>query len=394
MDGLGLSHDERAEIRELLDVVVTQLQDEPAPQTAAAVELMALDLLAPFALPDAAAELVRELPAALGRRADASAADLLVAIERLAPEPLAGFASEQRARLERAGVGAPHARHIGAAELVEAFGVSVSDGAGEIWHAVLRRPEDDLTQAIVVLVEHQPCGAIIVGVAAAGPHDGPGPEALLHEAGDRPVERLDAEALLRRLREALAHMVRHDVPLDSEAAAALPLLERALTGHAGRLPRPLTEDVDEQARLHERADALVEAFAEALEHDDHADPALRQDGPYVAHCMLDWKLADADGNLERWTLGDLRELLLDWFPRKVTADDQVIEIAAEAVTRFLYFLADEDLLDAPVPVTSLEAAVQRLRPRFERACCDPAAAPPRADAGKRSKRRAARGARR
>ena len=70
-------------------------------------------------------------------------------------------------------------------------------------------------------------------------------------------------------------------------------------------------------------------------------------------------------------LGDLRELLLEWLPRRVTADDQTIEIAADAVTQFLRFLAHEDLLDAPVPLTSLEAAVERLRPRFERACSDP-----------------------
>ena len=49
----------------------------------------------------------------------------------------------------------------------------------------------------------------------------------------------------------------------------------------------------------------------------------------------------------------------------------MVEIAADAVTRFLSFLAHEDLLDAPVPLSSLEAAVERLRPRFERACSDP-----------------------
>ena len=109
----------------------------------------------------------------------------------------------------------------------------------------------------------------------------------------------------------------------------------------------------------------------ALEGDEGATRALRADGPYVAYCMLGWKLVCADGDLGRWTLGDLRELLLEWFPRKLTADDQTIEIAADAVTRFLRFLAHEDLLDAPVPLTSLEATVERLRPRFERACSDP-----------------------
>ena len=151
----------------------------------------------------------------------------------------------------------------------------------------------------------------------------------------------------------------------------MPLLERALTGRVGRLPRPEIEYADEDAELYERAEVLVDAFAEALERDKGAGPALRAEGPYVACCMLDWKLAYADGDLGRWTLGDLRELLLEWLPRKLTTGGQVVELAADAVTRFLRFLAHEDLLDAPVPLSSLEAAVERLRPRFERACSDP-----------------------
>jgi hypothetical protein len=358
-------------VRELLDVLVAALDHEHAPMHPADVEMLALDLQAPFARPDAPPELARELPATLARLAKPVAADLLVAIERLAPEPLAGFAAEQRARLERDGTVGLHGRHVGGATLAEAFAYSAADGAVEIWHAVLRRPESGLSQAIVVIVEHEPCGAVIVGVVAAEPGDSSVPDVLRRRAEVGPAERLGAEELLRRLRVTLEHMERHDLALDSEAAIALPLLERALTGSVGRLPRPEVEHVDEEAALQEHADDLVDAFAQVLEQDEHASPALRENGPYIAHCMLDWKLGYADGNPGRWTLGDLRELLLDWFPRKVTADDETIEIAADAVMRFLRFLADEGLLDAPVPLSSLEAAVVRLRPRFERACGDP-----------------------
>lgn len=274
-------------------------------------------------------------------------------------------------RLEQAGIAAPHERHVGAATFVEAFVFPAPDGAGELWEALVRRPGGELGQTIVVVVEHEPCGAVILDVVAAEPEDGSAAEALRRHVGDRPPERLEAHELLHRLREALAHMEDHGVALEEGAAIALPLLERALTGRAGRLPRPEVEYEDEDAGMSEYADGLVEAFAEALEQDEDAGPALREDGPYVAHCMLDWKLAYADGDLVRWTLGDLRELLLEWFPRKVTTDDQLIEVAADAVTHFLRFLAEEDLLDAPVPLTSLEAAVERLRPRFERACRDP-----------------------
>ena len=367
----GLPNAELDGVRELLDELVMALEQESAPADAAHVELLALDLQAPFALPDAPPELARALPAALARRANPLAADLLVALERLAPEPLAGFASEERMRLERAGISAPHERRVGAATLAGAFVFPAPEGAGELWEAVLRRPGDEPSQTIVVVVEHEPCGAVIVDVVAAEPEDGSAAEALRRHVGDRPAEPLDAQELLHRLREALAHMERHDVALEGGAANALPLLERALTGRAGRLPRPEVEYGDEDAESYERADGLVEAFAEALERDEGAGPALRAEGPYVAYCMLDWKLAYADGDLGRWTLGDLRELLLEWLPRKLTAGGQVVEIAADAVTRFLRFLAHEDLLDAPVPLSSLEAAVERLRPRFERACSDP-----------------------
>jgi hypothetical protein len=109
------------------------------------------------------------------------------------------------------------------------------------------------------------------------------------------------------------------------------------------------------------AAALVQAFAAALEEDDDAETELVEHGPRVARIMLDWKVRCGDGRLERWTLGDLRELLLEWLPR---ADP---ETPAEAVAAFLGFLDEQGRLDAPVPLASLEAAVARLRPHYEAA---------------------------
>ncbi|MGH2499641.1 MAG: hypothetical protein ACRDF0_06085, partial [Candidatus Limnocylindria bacterium] len=297
--------------------------------------------------------------------------------------------------LEAAGVRPALAGEVGAAALMEASVLVAPDGDAEIWYAVLGRPGSEQLQPVVVFVENEPCGAVVVG-ATLGVPDEPEPvRGLLRDLApdDRPAEPLDAAELTRRLRSALAHMERHEVPLDKEAASVLPLLERALTGHAGGLPRPFVALVDEagplddeagvldddeagalddderaEAELRDAADDLTEAFAAALEE---AGSPLAEHGPFVAHCMLDWKIGYADGALLRWTLGDLRELLLDWFPRKVTADDETIAVGVDAVAAFLRFLAGEELLDAPVPLASLEAAVERLRPRFEAACRDP-----------------------
>lgn len=375
------THDELSGVREVLDSLMSALDAAAPPEDPAEMELTALALQAPFAWPEAPPELARELPAALARRGDVLAADLLVAVARLAPEPLAGFAGERRERLEAAGVRPAWAAEIGTAVVVEASVLRAPDGGAEIWHAVLRRPGSEAEQPLVVFVEREPCGAVIVGATLGAPDDSGAPRELLRDLAseDRPAEPLDTFELARRVRSALGHMERHEVPLDADAARILPLLERGLTGRAGRLPRPPSgppeqEPVDEDAEetaLRENADALMEAFGTLLEEDEDVEPALRDHGPFVAHCMLEWKLGYADGELVRWTLGDLRELLLDWFPRKVTADEGTIAVAADAVTAFLGFLAAEELLDAPVPLASLEAAVARLRPRFEQACRDP-----------------------
>ena len=375
----ALPHEELEGVRGLLGDLVGAL-DYEAPEDAAALELVALGIQAPFALPNAPPELARELPRALAERGDTLACDLLAAIERLAPQPLAGLASVARDRLEVAGVTPVLAGQVGAARVAEASVLAGPDRSAELWHAVLVRPGSEQSQAMVVFVENEPCGGVIVSATLSEPADPQRVRRLMrdvvHDGGS--VDPVEPGELERRLRSALEHMERHDLPLDGEAATVLPLLERALTGQAGRLPRPLVappdnhEDVDdeevEEERLRDRADALVEAFAASLEE---AQPGLREHAPFVAQCMVNWKIDYADRRLERWTLGDLRELLLDWFPRKVTADDETIAIGADAVGAFLRFLAAQGLLEGPVPVSSLEAAVERLRPHFEQACRDP-----------------------
>jgi hypothetical protein len=131
----------------------------------------------------------------------------------------------------------------------------------------------------------------------------------------------------------------------------------------------MTEVLDrDEAALRRRAGTLIAAFADALEDDHDAEPALIDHGPLVARRMLDWKIHHGDRRLERWTLGDLRELLLDWLPRTLGGDDELVAVVADAVTAFLGLLDQQELLDAPVPLASLESAVARLRPRFESAC--------------------------
>ncbi len=90
------------------------------------------------------------------------------------------------------------------------------DGLAEIWHVVLTRPNSAHVQALVVFVENEPCGSVVVGASLGAPG---ALEAVRRPLADlppdeRPVEPLAADELTRRLREALAHMERHEVPLE------------------------------------------------------------------------------------------------------------------------------------------------------------------------------------
>lgn len=90
-------------------------------------------------------------------------------------------------------------------------------------------------------------------------------------------------------------------------------------------------------------------------------------GDCVASSMLEWKGGYDDGRLGRWTQGDLREYLLDYFPRKVSVGEETLDAVPECVCAFLGFL---DTRRQPLRRTT-RAAHGGLR--------DPARRVPRAD---------------
>ncbi|HET6551415.1 MAG TPA: hypothetical protein VFG79_23305 [Solirubrobacter sp.] len=332
-------------------------------------ERIALAAQAPFCWPETPPEVARLLVNALRDRGDGLAAGVLAAIGRLAPEPLAGLAVTEATRLAGRGIASPHAEAAGSLEVVEAERLDVGDGAAEIWFAVLSREGETLVQPLVVFVEHEPCGAVIVDASLAEPMPRGDAAGVLDQLDGAP-RRLSAGELSHALREALDHMVRHDLPLGLDASLVLPLLERALTGHAGRLPRPLPAEADAEQAGRREAELLVEAFEHQLERTG-VSPDLLEHGPFVAHTMLEWKLDYGDGELLQWGLADLREFMLEWFPRKVTCEPETPSVVPAAVVAFLGFLEVAELLEVPVPITSLTAAVKRLTPRFVDACGDP-----------------------
>jgi hypothetical protein len=122
---------------------------------------------------------------------------------------------------------------------------------------------------------------------------------------------------------------------------------------------------DEEA-FHQAQDELLHRFAAWAERRvPEADPGLVQ-------FALDYKWGYGDGHLGRWITADLTDLLISWFPRKVSVFAGEAERVVPSLRAFLDWLAEEGLLDpASDRPAALRATLERLAPRFSAAMDDP-----------------------
>jgi hypothetical protein len=122
---------------------------------------------------------------------------------------------------------------------------------------------------------------------------------------------------------------------------------------------------DEEAFFAARDD-LLDRFADWAERDaSGVDPGLMQ-------FVLDYKWGYGDGHLGRWITADLHDLLIDWFPRKVTLGPEEVELVVPTMRAFLGWLDETGLLDpASDRPAALRATLERLAPRFPAAMDDP-----------------------
>ncbi len=123
--------------------------------------------------------------------------------------------------------------------------------------------------------------------------------------------------------------------------------------------------VDDEEAFFASRDALVESYRSAMEGTDDAT-----DG-FVAAMMLDYKWGYSDGHITRWRRTDIEDLLLGFFPRKVTLDDDDLLRVVPDVTDFLGFLDGQGLLSGE-PLPGLEATARALIPEFVDAMGDSA----------------------
>jgi hypothetical protein len=100
-------------------------------------------------------------------------------------------------------------------------------------------------------------------------------------------------------------------------------------------------DVDDEDEFFATSKELVAQFeARLTERGQSLDLASDAD------LMLNWKWGYADGDLAWWRTGHLDELLLEWYPRKVSAPPDLVDITLPSVAAFLGFLHEEGLLSS------------------------------------------------
>src|SRR4051794_11434494 len=359
---------------QIVPAFVAMLDDASPLDDPAELEALAATVLAPLEQPEMPAEVAAAVFAAIEARRDPDAAGLLAALAALAGEPLAARAASGAERLAADGI-VSAAAAVGMLAVQEAVRV---EGAGvELLVALLRRPGAREVQPAMLAIEHEHTGGALVQCALAPPARFKDARDLLDGVeGASAPEPVAPGELAERVVAAAHRAIDQQIALGHEAGSALPIVSRALTGDAAGLPRPAVlapwehddpELIVDAADDEEGFQRVIEMLlAELEQHARATHPpggAVWQYGDFIASTMLQWKGGYDDGRLGRWTGADLAEYLLEYFPRKVSVDDETLDAVPECVCAFLGFLDERGSLSGE-PLEHLEHAVQALRDEF------------------------------
>ncbi len=353
---------------------LAMLDDTPALEDPAEVEHLAANMLVPLEQPEIPPEVGLAVVEAIAARGDADATGVLAALAALAAEPLAGQARASAQRLARDGITSPATARVGTLAVQEA--VRIQSDSAELLLALLARPRTEQVQVAVLGIEHENTGGALIDCALTPPTALSEARELLVGADGTLTQPIAARELAERVKTAARRAIDADVALGPHAGPALPLVSLALTGDPTGLPRPsltapweqddpeliVDAAVDEQG-FHRLMDQLLEEFEQHARATYPSDGVVWEDGDFVASTMLQWKGGYDDGRLGRWTQADVAEYMLDYFPRKVSADDETLAAVPDCVSAFLGFLAVRGSLSGE-PLEQLEEACEELRDEF------------------------------
>ena len=353
---------------------LTMLDGAPELEDPAEVEHLTAALLVPLEQPETPPEIGFAVVEAIAARRDVDAAAVLAGLAALAAEPLAGQARASAQRLAGEGIVSPAAAGVGTLAVEEAVRIE-SEGA-ELLVALLGRPGAQTFQAAVLGIDHHDMGGALVECVLTLPAPADEARELLDGPNGTVTHPIAAGEFTDRVVAAARLAVEQEAVLGREAGLALPVVSRALTGDPAGLPRPALEAPWEQddpelivdaaadeERFHQLMDQLLGEFEQHARASYPPDGVVWENGDFVASTMLQWKGGYDDGRLGRWTQADLAEYLLDYFPRKVSADEETLAAVPECVRAFLIFLAVRGSLSGE-PLEQLEEACEELRDEF------------------------------
>jgi len=366
---------------QMIPAFLAMLDEATGLEEPADLEHLAATLLVPleqFEMPQQVASAVLD---AVEARGDLDAAGLLAALGVLGAEPLAARSRAAAQRLADKGIVSPNAAGLGMLAVQEAARIEGPDA--ELLVAMLRRPGAREVQAALLGIEHQDVGDVLVQSSLTPPAPIAAVRELLSNGvhgGAAPVP-IAAEALTARVLAAARRAVDAQISLEHETGASLVIVSRALTGDPTGLPRPtvlapweddpqLIDDEDrdedqgdEDEGSHREMDKLLDEFEQRAHATHPPGGAVWQHGDFVASSMLQYKDGYADGRLCHWTRADLAEYLLDYFPRKVTVEEQTLPAVPQCASAFLRFLQTRGSLSGQ-PLEQLVQACHALRGEF------------------------------
>lgn len=364
-----LSDQLAAELMALLD-------DAPSLEDPAECEQLAASLLIVLEQPEIPAEVLSAVLEAIQARGDVNAAGVLAALGVLAAEPLAGQARAGVERLAGEGIVSPAAGGVGT--LAVARAVRIESAGAELLVALLERPGAREVQAAILGIEHQETAGALVDCGLTPPAPLAQARELLDGVdGATAPQPIRADELTARVLAAAKRAVQAETALGPQAGPALRIISRALTGDPAGLPRPevlapwegddselIVDAVEDEQGFHDVMDNLLAELEQHAKATYPPESVVWQHGDFVASTMLQWKGGYQDGRLGRWTRADLAEYLLDYFPRKVSVEEETLHTVPECVRAFLQFLDARGSLSGE-PLKQLEQGCEELSAEFQ-----------------------------
>jgi hypothetical protein len=351
------------------------LDDVPPLEDPAELEQLAVTLLIALEQPETPAEVAPAVLEAIQARRDVNAAGVLAALGVLAAEPLAGWARASVERLAGEGIVSPAAAAVGTLAVGEA--VRIESAGAELLVALLARPGAREVQAAILGIEHHDSGGTLLDCALTPPAPVSETRELLDGIdGAAAPQGILANELAARVLAAARRSVEADIAIGHEAGPALAIISRALTGDPAGLPRPavlapwgdddrelIVDAAEDEEGFHHVMDKLLDELEQHAKATHPPDSVAWQHGDFVASSMLQWKGGYDDGRLGRWTQANLAEYMLDYFPRKVSVEQETLNAVPECVRAFLGFLDARGSLSGE-PLQQLEQACEQLRGEF------------------------------